>query len=83
MRTPSVMARVNRIVCRFKELREEFSIFDNFGNVIGSTNFNAAYKPLAEQLNKYIGVRWIIPVSNQQLKLFDIPKTNRLIRINY
>ena len=73
MRTPSVMERVNRIVCRFKELREEFSTFDNFGNVIGSTNFNAAYKPLAEQLNKYIGVRWIIPVSNQQLKLFDIP----------
>jgi hypothetical protein len=76
MRTPSVLDRVNRIVSRFKELREEYSIFDDYGNVLTSKNYNATHKPLVEQMNKQCGVRWIIPVSNQQLKLFDIPDTD-------
>jgi len=76
MRTPSVLDRVNRIVSRFKELREEYSIFDDYGNVLTSKNYNATHKPLVEQMNKQCGVRWIIPVSKQQLKLFDIPDTD-------
>jgi len=73
MRTPALMERVKRIVRRFKELREEYSIFDDYGNVLSSKTHNASYKPLVEQLKTHKGVRWIIPVSKQQLKLFDIP----------
>jgi len=73
MRTPALMERVKRIVRRFKELREEYSVFDDYGNVLSSKTHNASYKPLVEQLKTHKGVRWIIPVSKQQLKLFNVP----------
>ena len=76
LRTPPVMERVKRIISRFRELRAEYSIFDEYGNVQGSKNFNAAYKPLVEQLKTNCGVRWILPVSNQELKIYNIPENN-------
>lgn len=73
-RTQNVMERVKRIVNRFKELRSEYSVFDEYGNILSSKNFTPIYKPLAEQLKQHKGVRWIVPVSNQTTKLYDIPE---------
>jgi hypothetical protein len=71
-RNERVMHRVQTIVCRFKELREQFSKFDTNGNVTGYKNFDAAYKPLVEHLNKMdVNLRWILPVVKHKTKLYD------------
>ena len=71
-RTSTVMERVNRIIRRFKELRENFSTFDKNGNVNGFKNFNAAYKPLVEHMNHLdTHLRWIIPVVKQKVKIYS------------
>ena len=75
-RTTHVMHRVTTIVKRFKELREQFSIFDENGNVTGFTNFDAAYKPIKEHMQSLdYCLRWILPVVKQQTKLYDVPNT--------
>lgn len=72
-RTAVVMDRVHTIVRRFKELREQFSTFDTNGNVTGYKNFDAAYKPVLEHLtNMDRNLRWIMPVVNHKVKLYDI-----------
>jgi len=73
-RTQNVMERVKRIVNRFKELRSEYSVFDEYGNILRSTNFTPTYKPMVEQLANHKGVGWIVPVSKQTTKLYDIPE---------
>lgn len=71
-RTETVMRRMHTIVRRFKELREKFSTFDNFGNVTGYKKFDAGYKPLLEQLeNMSINLRWLLPVVKQRVKIYD------------
>ena len=71
-RTFTVMERINRIIRRFKELRENFSTFDKNGNVNGFKNFNATYKPLVEHMNNLdTNLRWIIPVVKQKVKIFS------------
>ena len=73
-RTTHVMNRVNTIVKRFKELREQFSTFDENGNVTGYKNFDAAYKPLKEHMQSLdCCLRWILPVVKQQTKLYEVP----------
>jgi hypothetical protein len=71
-RTSVVMERIYRIIRRFKELRENFSIFDKNGNVTGFKNFNATYKPLVEHLNHLdTNLRWILPVVKQKVKIYS------------
>jgi hypothetical protein len=71
-RTSTVMERVNRIIRRFKELRENFSTFDKNGNVNGFKNFNAAYKPLVDHMNHLdTHLRWIIPVVKEKVKIYS------------
>lgn len=71
--TSRVMARIHTVVRRFKELREQFSIFDENGNVTGYNNFDAAYKPVVEHLSRLDrNLRWILPVVKQQTKLYNV-----------
>jgi hypothetical protein len=70
-RTSTVMERVYRIIRRFKELREQFSVFDENGNVVSSKKVSALYKPLVERMNNLdINLKWIIPVVKQKTKLY-------------
>ena len=50
-RTSTVMERVYRVIRRFKELREQFSVFDENGNVVSSKKVSALYKPLVERMD--------------------------------
>ena len=71
-RTSSVMERIFRIIRRFKELREKFSIFDQNGNITNFKNFNASYKPLVDHMNSLdTKLQWIIPVVKQKVKIFS------------
>lgn len=71
-RTPVVIRRITTIVRRFRELREQFSVFDENQNVIGHRNITADYKPIAESLEKLDRqLRWILPVVKHRKKIFD------------
>ena len=80
-RTSVVMERVYRIIRRFKELREQFSIFDKNENVVSSKKISALYKPLVDRMNKLdINLKWIIPVVEQKTKIYtDLVDENEMI----
>ena len=70
-RNSLVIETAQKMVQRFKELREKCSTFDNTGNVIGYNNFNAAYKPLVDKMDTLAErVRWLMPVVKERTRLY-------------
>ena len=72
-RENDVIDEIHVMINRFKELREEFSIFDTNDNSIAARKHDDKYKPLAESLEtldrKYY---WMIPVATLIKKLYDV-----------
>ena len=71
-RTDSVMTRIHTMIERFKELRQDFSLFDKNGDVLRAKvqdqNFN---KPLIDHIEKMDKkLRWFIPTSFTKKKLY-------------
>ena len=52
-RTPRVLNNIHMMIERFKQLRETFSYFDQYGNVEGMLRKEATYKPLMEYFNNF------------------------------
>jgi len=72
-RTRSVLDNIHIIIERFKQLRNEFSIFDENHNVIGAFKIDDYWKPLANQLDKLdTPLYWILPVATNIKKIYDI-----------
>lgn len=72
-RTRSVMTNIHIIIERFKELRDEYSIFDNAGNVRGFSQINAMDKPLIDRLiSMDTDLKWITPVVSCRRKVYDV-----------
>ena len=72
-RTRKVLNNIHIIIERFKQLRENFSFFDQYGNVEGSVVYEARYKPLStyfEELNH--NLYWILPVVKNIKKIYDL-----------
>lgn len=70
-RNSLVIETAQKMVQRFKELREKCSRFDETGNVIGYNNFNAAYKPLVDKMDTLAEqVRWIMPVIKERTRIY-------------
>ena len=70
-RTSEVKNNISLLINRFKELRQDFSKFDDNENVNGYVKNGAMWKPLIERLkslNKKI--QWIIPVVEQRKYLY-------------
>ena len=62
-RTPRVLNNIHTMIERFKQLREKFSSFDEYGNVKSFTINEANYKPLVENLTNFnTNLYWILPV---------------------
>jgi hypothetical protein len=56
---------------RFKQLRENFSKFDAYGNVDGTKKNGHDYKPLGEYFQKFhTNLYWIMPVVKNVKKLY-------------
>ena len=71
-RTKKVLNNINIIVNRFKELREKFSNYDNYGNVSSIKKKPKNYKPLFEKLKKMsVNLYWLIPIVKNKLKLYE------------
>ena len=64
---------IKQNVIRFKELREEYSLFNNDGNISGILSFDSNYKPITEKI-KHLeqNISWLLPVVEQQIKVYDV-----------
>ena len=70
-RTTEVKNNIYVLINRFKELRHEFSKFDDNDNVNGYVKNGPMWKPLIERLKKLNkNIRWIIPVVQQRKYLY-------------
>lgn len=72
-RTQSVLNNIHRMLERFKQLRDEFSLFDVNGNASMPIVKGSEFKPLIhslQQLNHKL--HWIIPIVKNRKKLYDI-----------
>jgi len=74
----AVMAHIQRMVVRFRELRHKFSQFDTNGNPSIPPHKSALYRPLIETLMRMDhALRWIIPVVRSRKVIYDIPIDER------
>jgi hypothetical protein len=72
-RTPRVLNNIHIMIERFKQLRERFSFFDQYGNVDGISVKEAAYKPLTVYFKQLqTNLYWILPVVKNIKKVYDV-----------
>lgn len=71
-RTSSVLNNIHTMIERFKQLREYFSVFDNYGNISPNVN-EANLKPLEKYfLNFREQLLWILPVVENTQIFYNI-----------
>uniref|UniRef100_A0A6C0AVN7 Uncharacterized protein n=1 Tax=viral metagenome TaxID=1070528 RepID=A0A6C0AVN7_9ZZZZ len=75
-RNINVMASVHRLISRFKELRDKYSLFDDDSDIQGKKKYGSNNKPLIERLkNMDMNLKWLIPVvSLRKYVTFDETK---------
>jgi hypothetical protein len=63
-RTPRVLNNIHTMIERFKQLREHFSFYDNYGNVEGFLLKEASHKPMVRNYfyDLNVNLYWILPV---------------------
>jgi hypothetical protein len=63
-RTPRVLNNIHTMIERFKQLREHFSFYDNYGNVEGFVIKESSHKPLIRNYfyDLNVNLYWILPV---------------------
>ena len=71
-RTRSVLNNIHLTIERFKQLRENYSSFDEFNNITGALVYGASYKPLEDYFEKFDkNLYWILPVIKNIKKTYD------------
>ena len=87
-RTPRVLNDIHIMIERFKQLRERFSKFDQYGVVSGTLINEANYRPLTQYFKNFKQILyWILPVVKNVKKIYsdttDINENNTdIITIN-
>lgn len=72
-RTKRVIDNIHLLIDRFKQLRENFSKFDENDNIIDFKTFGANYKPLIERIQKLdMRLHWLVPVVSMRKKIYGI-----------
>ena len=72
-RTNSVLNNLHTTIERYKQLREGFSKFDQYGNALLPTTKGSNFKPLVNSLktlNKKL--YWLLPIAKNKKNLYDI-----------
>jgi hypothetical protein len=76
-RTPRVLNNIHIMIERFKQLRESFSFFDQYGNIDGVFVNEADFKPLLKYFREFkMNLYWILPVVKNIKKIYDAEKIN-------
>ena len=86
-RTPRVLNNIHIMIERFKQLRQAFSDFDQYGNVDGVFVKEAGFKPLSKWLHKFNrNLYWILPVVRNIKKVYNVEnideENNDIINLN-
>jgi len=72
-RTTSVLNNIHTTIERFKQLREDFSIFDERGVISSALLKDSSWKPLVKELKTFNTVlHWLLPVAHNVKKVYDI-----------
>jgi hypothetical protein len=72
-RTPRVLNNMHTMIERFKQLRQTFSTFDQYGSVEGSIVKGPSYKPLSKWLREFNkNLYWILPVVRNIKKVYGL-----------
>lgn len=62
-RTPRIFQRIHNLIHKFRELRSQFSEFDDTGNVIGTKTSGVFHNPIIDRLEESdANIGWIMPV---------------------
>ena len=70
-RTPRKLSKINTVINRYKELRQNFSNFDPLGNSNSPKKFTHEYRPIVEQLKTLSkNISWVIPVVKDRHNVF-------------
>jgi hypothetical protein len=72
-RTPKVLNNIHIMIERFKQLREEYSSFDEYGNVKSFYTKEATYKPIVKRyfFNLLYNLYWILPVVKNKKYIYN------------
>ena len=84
-RTRSVLNNIHLTIDRFKQLRENYSSFDEFNNITGPIVYGANYKPLEEYFEHFDKkLFWILPVVKNIKKIYpeNLETTQSLIEMD-
>ena len=74
-RTMEELSNIALIIERFRQLRQQFSVVDSYGNITGAVQKGAKWKPLVENLKTFKRpLYWIVPVGTQTKVLNLIAK---------
>jgi hypothetical protein len=89
-RTNSVLNNIHTMIERFKQLRNQFSIFDEYGNVTTAFTRKFDYKPLEKYFQSFQkNLYWILPVVKNIKKIYSLKtdifsnETNDTISISF
>ena len=81
-RTEAVLNNIHRMIERFRQLRSEFSKFDEYGNAHMPDPQGADFKPLVKTLKKLDRqLFWIVPVVRNKKKLFDSGSEEDIVEV--
>ena len=70
-RTEKVMNNIDTLIKRFKQLRHDFSSFDNNHNITGFSHDILEYKSLVYKMRDLKdSLKWIIPVVSQKRRIY-------------
>ena len=84
-RTRSVLNNIHLTIDRFKQLRENYSSFDEFNNITGPIVYGANYKPLEDYFEHFDKkLFWILPVVKNIKKIYpeNLETTQSLIEMD-
>ena len=71
-RTKMVMDNIHNLIERFKQLRHDFSTFDDNLNITGFSHDTMEYKPLVKKIhNLKESLKWIIPIVSQKRRIYS------------
>ena len=71
-RTDSTLDLIHLLITRFLQLRKEYSIFNENGNIVGFIKKSATFKPLTEYLSTMQNsLSWIYYVTTTKKKIYD------------
>jgi hypothetical protein len=70
-RNPKFMSQIHRIIERYKELREQFSKYDENENIKALDIKHSSYKPLIKRLIELdTKLKWVLPVVSVKKKIY-------------